>query len=120
MKLITAPKAIPVTVPRYIPMSARPNTNANNAAKIISKRNALKNVKAREIVPFPMAWKRFPAKIPNGMNNKKKHNIRIQSTTPEDNTEALAEYEKINDRGSANKYKNVQIIVDDIKPNFKP
>ena len=120
MKLITAPKAIPVTVPIYIPMSASSNTNANNAAKIISRRNALKNVKAREIVPFPIAWKRFPAKIPNGMNNKKKHKMRIQSITPDDKTEALALYEKINDRGSANIYKNVQMIVEDINPNFKP
>lgn len=115
-----APNPIPQTVPKYIPVSARLKTNANNAAKITSRRNALKNVKARDIVPFPMAWKRFPARIPNGMNSKKKHNMRMQSATPADSIAAFAEYENMNDRGSANIYKKVHNTVDEINPNFRP
>ena len=77
-------------------------------------------VNPREIVPLPMAWKRFAAKIPRGMNNKKKQRMRIHSTTPEDNIEELDEYEKMNDSGSA-KMNNIEhMAIDENRPNFTP
>ena len=72
------------------------------------------------MVPFPMDWKMLPAKIPNGMNNMKKHKMRKASTTLADNTALLAEYEKMNYRGSANMKKNEQIMTDEINPSLTP
>lgn len=74
-----------------MPISAILNMNANNPAKRTSKTNALKNVRASDIVPLPIDWKRFPASIPNGINKIKKHNICRHSTTLADNIAAFAE-----------------------------
>lgn len=101
-------------------MSAKLNTNANNPANSTSRMNVLSIVNIKDIVPFPIDWKILPARIPNGMNNIKKHKILNASTTLADNTALLAEYEKINDRGSANMKKNEQMITDEIKPNLTP
>ena len=46
--------------------------------------------------------------------------MRMHSTTPEDSMEALAEYEKMNDSGSANTYRKAHMKVDEISPNFSP
>ena len=103
-----------------MPISAKLNTNANNPAKSTSRIKVLSIVKIRDIVPFPIDWKMFPAKIPSGMNSMKKHNMRKASTTLSDSTALLAEYENINDNGSANIKKNEQMISDEIKPNLTP
>ena len=99
-----------------MPTSAKLNANANKAANTTSRMNVLSIVKIKEIVPFPIDWKILPATIPNGMNNMKKHKILKASTTREAKTELLAEYEKMNDSGSANIKKNEQMIIDEIKP----
>ena len=89
------PNAIPQTKPAYIPISPIWNMNPNNPANITSRMNALRIVKIRDIVPFPMPWNRFPATIPNGINNKKKTRILIASATLWDNIALSAEYEKM-------------------------
>lgn len=94
--------------------------NPNSPAKSISNINALRIVKIRDIVPFPIPWNRFPATIPNGINNKKKTRILIASATLWDNIALSAEYEKIKEKGSANTKKHAQIITDDIKPSLTP
>ena len=94
--------------------------NPNSPANITSKMNALRIVKIREIVPFPIPWNRFPATIPKGINNKKKTRILIASATLWDNIALSAEYEKIKDNGSANTKKHAQIIMDDINPSLTP
>lgn len=80
---------------------------------------ALKNVKNKEIVPFPMDWNRLPAMDPSGMNKIKKHKMRNASTTLEAKMEPSAEYENMNDNGSAKTKKNMQMMIDEIKPNLR-
>lgn len=77
-------------------------------------------VSARDIVPFPIDWKRLPDTIPNGTNNKKNDRICNASTIFGAKTELSAEYEKIKDNGSAKINKHEQIITDEINPNFTP
>ena len=101
-------------------MSAKSNANANNAAKTISRMNALKKVKARDIVPFPIAWNILAATIPNGISTIKKHKILRHSITLSESTAASAEYENINDNGSAKTKRNAQIMAEDIIPNLIP
>ena len=93
---------------------------ANNPEKTTSKINALKKVRVSDMVPLPIDWKRFPARIPNGIKRRKKHSICRQSTTLADKTAALFEYEKMNDKGSANTNKNAVTTTEDIKPSFTP
>lgn len=101
-------------------MSARLNTNANRPANITSRMNDLSIVKINDIVPFPIDWKMLPANIPNGINKMKKHKILNASTTLADNTALLAEYENINESGSANMKKSAQMNADEISPNLTP
>ena len=112
--------AIPITIPKYIPDAPHPKMNANNAAKRTSMTNDLKIVSISEIVPLPMDWNRLPATIPKGINNKKKHIICNASTTFGARTKLSAEYENMNDKGSANINRREQIITDEIKPIFSP
>ena len=80
--------------------------------------NDLNTVIKSENVPFPIAWKIFPERTPNGMNSKKKHKILKASTTLGAKMELSDEYENINDSGSANIKRNEQTITDEIIPNF--
>ena len=114
------PKAIPKTKPEQIPTAPQPKTKANNPANIISSTNDLRNVIISDDVPFPMAWNMLPARIPKGMNRIKKHNMRNVSTTLGARIELSAEYENMNDKGSANMNKNEQMITEEIKPNLIP
>ena len=52
-------------------------------------------VNARDIVPFPIDWKRFPDTIPKGTSNKKNDKMCKASTIFGAKTELSAEYEKI-------------------------
>ena len=62
----------------------------------------------------------LPEITPNGINNIKKHNMRNASTMLGPNTELSAEYENMNDSGSANMKKNEETITDEINPNLIP
>lgn len=114
------PIDIPATVPAYMPGAPQLKTNANSPAKTSSSKNALNIVRDRDIVPFPMDWKRLPDMIPNGTSSKKNARICNASTIFGAKRELSAEYEKINDSGSAKMNKHEQIITDEIKPNFTP
>ena len=82
--------------------------------------NDLNIVISNEKVPFPIDWKIFPERTPNGMKSRKKHKILNASTTLGAKTELSDEYENMNDSGSANIKRNEQTIIDEIIPNFKP
>ena len=114
------PTPIPQIKPKYIPTSFNPKTNPNSPANIISSNNALIIVNVKAIVPFPILWNRFPAIIPKGMNNRKKHRIRIASVILKDRMALSAEYANICERGSAKTKQTAQIIIDDIKASLTP
>lgn len=82
--------------------------------------NDLNIVNINESVPFPIDWNMFPASIPNGMNNMKKHNILRHCVMLEARTALSAEYENMNDKGSAHMKKNEDTIIDEINPNLIP
>ena len=67
------------------------NTNAKSAAKITSMMNDLKTVIRSDLVPFPIDWKIFPERIPNGINRIKKHKMRNASIMLGPSTELSAE-----------------------------
>ena len=103
-----------------MPISAKSNMNAKSPAKSTSRMNVLIIVRIRDVVPFPIDWKMLPAKIPRGMNSMKKHKILNASTTLEDSTALLEEYENMNDSGSANTKKIEHMIIEEINPNLAP
>lgn len=114
------PTAIPQTRPAYIPTSFHPKTNPNSPANTISRINALKIVNINAIVPFPILWNKFPAIIPKGIANKKKHRIRIASVILSDSSVLFVEYANMCDRGSAKIKQIAQIMMEDIKPSLTP
>lgn len=94
--------------------------NAKSPPKNTSRINDLNNVIDKARVPFPIAWKRFPESTPKGISNIKKHNIWSASIMLEDKTELLAEYENINDKGSAKIKNDNEIITDEIIASLIP
>lgn len=96
------------------------NTKAKSAAKMTSRINDLRTVKRSDIVPFPIDWNMLPARTPKGMKNIKKPKILNASTILGARIELSAEYENMNDNGSAKIKKNAHIMRDEIIPNLTP